>query len=359
MTVDSDNDHINENEISLGSLINWFLRWVRYLFSKWWQIGVGSVVILLLIVAFNYLKPKVYFSKISFVLENESTSSLGGISSLASVAGINLGSLSDGNTLFQIDNIQELYRSNRMIENTLLESYSFATGQEIIVSKLIKELKWDEELSEQGISMANYSLNREQFSRAQDSVLIEVTDLVREKFLHVAKPNRKTSILEVGFYSEDESLAKAFNEIHVQNVNEFYKHTKSKKASISVQTLKRQTDSVKHVLDKSILTLAELDESVPNPNPLYKTSQVPYQKALIDVQASSAVYQELVTQLELAKITLRNNTPLIQVIDSPVYPLQHNQWKLFKTLVIGVLIGLSLMLLYFTLKRMFAIALNN
>ena len=39
---------------------------------------------------------------------------------------------------------------------------------------------------------------------------------------------------------------------------------------------------------------------------------------MIDVQANSAIYQELLKQLELAKVTHRNNMPLIQVIDSPV-----------------------------------------
>ena len=48
-----------------------------------------------------------------------------------------------------------------------------------------------------------------------------------------------------------------------------------------------------------ILFLAEKDQSIPNPNPLTKVSLVPYQKALVDVQANGAIYQEIVTQLEL------------------------------------------------------------
>ena len=36
----------------------------------------------------------------------------------------------------------------------------------------------------------------------------------------------------------------------------------------NLQILQRQADSVKKVLDKSILFLAEKDQSIPNPNPL-------------------------------------------------------------------------------------------
>jgi len=74
---------------------------------------------------------------------------------------------------------------------------------------------------------------------------------------------------------------------------------KLKKTGENLKILERQADSVKKVLDKSILFLAEKDQSIPNPNPLTKVSLVPYQKALVDVQANGAIYQQIVTQLEL------------------------------------------------------------
>ena len=39
---------------------------------------------------------------------------------MASLAGINASSFIDASSLFQIDNIQELYRSNTMIKKTLM-----------------------------------------------------------------------------------------------------------------------------------------------------------------------------------------------------------------------------------------------
>ena len=57
------------------------------------------------------------------------------------------------------------------------------------------------------------------------------------------------------------------------------------------------------------MILAETDQRIPNPNPLSKINLVPYQKAMIDVQANSAIYQELIKQLELAKVTHRKQKP--------------------------------------------------
>lgn len=354
--MNESSNYIEEERISLAYLIRSLTEWFRFILSKWLIISLGTLTILSLILAYNYLKPKVYFSKTSFVLENASEG-LGEISSLASLAGVSLGGLTDnGSPLFQIDNIQALYRSHRMLEQTLL-SFGEKEEKDVQIIDLFAETqRLKSSWMKKGISIDQFRLERQEFTRAQDSVLIASIELIRENLLHVEKPNRKTTILEVGFKSKDELLAKLFNEVHVKNVNQFYTDTRIKKASDNLRILTVQADSIKNVLDQSIELLAQLDQNVPNPNPLFKTSQVPYQKALIQVQANGAIYQEIVKQLELARISQRNNMPLIQVIDVPLFPLEHNRWKLFKTLVVGGFIGVVFMILLFTVQRVIKLA---
>ncbi len=346
-----DSNFIEEEKVSLAYLITSIRDWFKLILSKWRVIGFGALFFLGITVLYNYLKPKVYFAKTSFVLENASEG-LGELSSFASLAGVSLGGLTDGNSpLFQIDNIQVLYSSHRMLEKTLL-SFENIQDQEIQVIELFAEThKLDNSWEKKGISIGDFKLPRHEFTRAQDSVLIASIELIRENLLHVEKPNRKASILEVGFLSKNENLAKIFNEVHVKNVNQFYAETRTKKASDNLEILTNQADSVKRVFDESIELLAQLDQDVPNPNPIFKTSQVPYQKALIQVQVNGAVYQEIVKQLELARIAQRNKMPLIQVIDSPLLPLENNRWKLLKTLVLGGFMGVLIMILFFTGKN--------
>ena len=188
-------------------------------------------------------------------------------------------------------------------------------------------------------------------SRVQDSLIKDLVKLIKKEYLLVDKPSRKTTILEIGFDHKDEVLAKIFNENLVKIVNEFYQKTKTLKTGSNLNILQRQSDSVKIVLDSSIMILAETDQNIPNPNPLSKVNLVPYQKAMIDVQVNSAIYQELLKQLELAKVTHRNNMPLIQVIDKPSFPLENSRWKLFKTLIYGLIFGFSFSIFSLSLKR--------
>ena len=342
-----DSNEQNLDDFSLKGLITNLRDWFSYLLSNLKNILKLTLVFLVLTLAYNYIKSPTHYARTSFVLDSESSSnSIGDIASLASLAGINASSFVDSSSLFQIDNIQELYRSSSMLKQTLLTKYSFGDQTDILINRFGKEEKIDKKWNKLGVDFTNQSLIESE-SRIHDSVLIEAVKIIKEKYLFVDKPSRKTTILEIGFDHKDELLAKSFNENLVYIVNNFYFKTKTKKTGENLEILQRQADSVKNVLDKSILFLAEKDQSIPNPNPLTKVSLVPYQKALVDVQANGAIYQEIVTQLELAKVNHRNKTPLIQIIDKPTLPLENSRLKFMECLIYGLFGGLLLAIIFF------------
>ena len=348
-----DSNEQNLDDFSVKGLIKNLRDWLYFLLSKSKNILNITFLFLVLTLAYNYIKSPIHYARTSFVLDSESSSnSISDIASLASLAGINASSFIDSSSLFQIDNIQELYRSSSMLKQTLLTKYTFGNQTDILINKFGKEEKIDKKWNKLGVDFTNKSL-MDIKSRLHDSVLMEAVKIIKEKYLLVDKPSRKTTILEIGFDHKNELLAKSFNENLVSIVNNFYFKTKTKKTGENLEILQRQADSVKNVLDKSILFLAEKDQSIPNPNPLTKVSLVPYQKALVDVQANGAIYQEIVTQLELAKVNHRNKTPLIQIIDKPTLPLENSRLKFIECLIYGLFGGLLLAIIYFSLLRFY------
>ena len=344
----TENNYTNDT-ISLSFLISGLKNWFIFMIAKKNFIVLVTSSILFFTISFNYLLNPVHYARTTFVLDNDSTSSMGDLSSLASLAGINASSFIEASSLFQIDNIQELYRSNAMIKKTLLSKSKIDNKDILIIERFIKAENLEKKWSNLGFNVNDLRSNKT--SRVQDSLIKGLVKLIKKEYLVVNKPSRKTTILEIGFDHKDEILAKNFNKNLVKIVNQFYNTTKTLKSGSNLKILQRQSDSVKNVLDRSIMILAEIDQSIPNPNPLSKVNLVPYQKAMIDVQANSAIYQELLKQLELAKVTHRNKIPLIQVIDSPNYPLENSRWKLFKTLIYGLISGLFLSMLFLSIKR--------
>jgi hypothetical protein len=332
--------------------------WFFYLLSNLRGIVIITSIFLAFALLYNYVKSPVHYARTTFVLDSESSSnSIGDIASLASLAGINASSFIDGSSLFQIDNIQELYRSSSMIKETLLSEDNFGDINIMLIDRLADNEKINKKWDRLNVDFSAYK-SKSTNLRVHDSILNEVVKIIKKKYLIVDKPSRKTTILEIGFDHKDELLAKSFNEKLVSIVNDFYNKTKTQKTGENLKILERQADSVKKVLDKSILVLAEKDQSIPNPNPLTKVSLVPYQKALIDVQANSAIYQEIVKQLELAKVSHRNKTPLIQIIDKPILPLENSKLKLFECLVFGIFGGLFISVFYYSLLRFYKSLIN-
>ena len=357
--MQSESNMPKEEKISLKNVFQGFKEWLVFIMDKRKKIVYGTLITLVLPLSYNYLKSPVYYANTSFVLENDASASLGSLSSLASMSGINTSSLMSASNLFQIDNIQELYRSNNMLRQTLLEKVTINGKSQILIDYFAKAQKLEKKWVKEKVYLKDFLREKKLYSRAQDSVLKEAVKLIKKDFLIVGKPNRNTSILNVGFKHKDEVFTKIFNEVLVNKVNSFYYKTETKKTAFNLKVLQVQTDSVKRLLDMSFLALAEIDQNTPNLNPLVKTAKVPYQKAMANLQANQAIYLEVVKQLELAKVAHRNKTPLIQIIDKPSFPLENNRWKFLNILILGIFGGGMLIVLLLSLQRIIRQALEE
>lgn len=343
----SGSKHFTDNQFTIKEVIQTFSDWIAYFISQWkilllaglLGIGLGALV--------SIFKKPVFIATTSFVLEDGDAGGMGQMSGLASLVGVNLGSMGGTSGLFQGDNIMELYRSDRMLDEALLSPFD---EDQLLIDRFIEFEKIDKKWSSKvDIDAMDFSLPRESFTVSQDSVVKEVAKLIRENQLSVAKPDRKLTIIQVSVLSKDEAYAKAFNEHLVENVNEFYLETKTKKTSENLAILQSQADSVRKLLDESIGAFASATDRVPNANPLLSSATIDSRKRQIDVQATGAVYEEVVKNLEIAKVNHRNNSPLIQIIDSPRFPLERSEIRLVKGMVLGcIIVGLlTLFALYF------------
>jgi uncharacterized protein involved in exopolysaccharide biosynthesis len=165
--------------------------------------------------------------------------------------------------------------------------------------------------------------------------------------LTIAQRDKKISIITVEVNSNNELFSKVFSEQLVKNVSDFYVETKSKKARSNVAILQKQTDSIRNELNQAISGVAVSSDNTYNLNPALNVNRVPSTKKQVDVQANTAILTQLVTNLEMAKVTLMRETPLIQIIDRPTLPLKKDKPGKFKSLILGGLLAgfLSLVLL--------------
>ena len=161
------------------------------------------------------------------------------------------------------------------------------------------------------------------------------------------------SITNIEVISENEKFAKVFCENLAKETSEFYIETKSKKSRLNVEILQKQTDSIREALNSAITGVASASDNVYNLNSALMVKRAPSSKKQVDVQANTAILTQLVAQLELSKVTLRKETPLIQVIDRPILPLEKDKVSKLKSLILGGFLAGFLTVLYLVFSSVY------
>lgn len=352
--VGSDGDE--PDEISLKDLILKLRDWWKYLWPKWPVILIFGIIGGGIGYYGAYIKKPVYKAELSFALEDaQSGGGLGGALGLASQFGLNVGG--NGGGVFVGDNLIELMKSRSMVEKTLLSTVVIE-GKRVTLAELYISFKGFRESWKKQSELANIQFSpgadRTKFSLKQDSILgILHKDLVRS-VLTVDKLDKRLSIIIVRVVSENELFAKYFTEVLAKEVSDFYVETKTKRSVQNVAILQHQTDSVRRALNRAITGVAVSMDVNPNPNPARQILSVPSQSRQVDVLANQSILTELVKNLELSKVSLRNETPLIQLIDKPILPLEKQTFSKFKPFVIGIILGSMIAIFIFVLKRIWA-----
>lgn len=347
---------MKNNDISLKDLILTVRDWYRYLLSRW--LVILASVLIGSFAGFFYCmcKKPVYIASTTFVLEDEHRSGgLSSIAGLASMAGLDIDV--GGGSIFQGDNILELYKSRKMIEKTLLTTVKSNGRNQLLVDQYIsfnklKEI-WSKNPQLNDFSFTDLPLLSIPKARLKDSLMTAIISDINKNYLTVEKPDKKLSIISVNVKAIDEVFAKAFNDEIVKNVNDFYVQTKTKKSLENVKILQQKTDSVRAIMNGAIYVAANIVDATPNLNPTRQSQRTaPTQRAQFSAETNKAMLSSLVQNLEMSKISLRNDAPLIQVIDQPVFPLQKSQIGKIKGagiggFIAGFLVGLFLLIYKF------------
>ena len=343
------------DEVTLKELIQKTKSLFKYLLSKWYIIILVGLIGTSL--GFIYaLKSKAkYTASLSFALEDEGSKSVGIGGALASQFGLDIAG-NGASGMFSGGNLISLFKSRRMVEQTLLTPVVYKdtiislAEMYIINNELRKD--WDIESKLKNIQFKP-SIERENYSREQDSILGSIYESLVGGSLFVDQKDKKVSIISIETTSENELFSKYFTEALAEIVSNFYIETKSKKARLNLDILQKQTDSIQGELFGSIHGVAVANDNTFNLNPALNVHLTPSVKHQVGVQANTAILTELVKQLELAKVTLRKETPLIQIIDRPILPLKMEKYGKLKGILLGGFLSCFLTCIYLLSIRFF------
>lgn len=333
--------------MTLADILSGIKKYSNFLKSKWRFILLTFILGVSIGLYFAIKDQFKYIGQLSFVLEddNAKNGSLNGAMGIASQFGIDIGGAS-GSGVFSGANLLELMKSRKVIEKVLREPLD-EDPKFTVADLYLQTLGWQDVFknSQKLINFNGDGFWSEKVSRIERDSLIGIfhRNIIGEN-LSIDSRDKKSSIIDVKFICTNEKLAKKFVERLVAIVGDFYIETKTKKTLNNIKILQRQVDSVRFELNTALGGVVKVADETFNLNPAFSVNRLPSQKRQIDVQANTVILTELVKNLEIAKIDLRRETPLIQVVDAPVYPLPKSKLSKTKGVIFGGLLSMILIL---------------
>jgi hypothetical protein len=321
--------HSTVKEYSLGEFADLIRSGLRRLLFRVKSISILTFSFAAIGFLTTFFYSPEYISRLTFI--NEVGNNELGSSNISAFIGLDVAP--NSNDAFAGDNLFEILRSRMMIRNVLLDTVVYSGKRKSFLDIYINNHYGKIELSS---------------GRGIDSIINLVYNRVLGK-LSIYQNDKKLNLTTIELHDKDEFFAKTFIETLSAEAIQYFKKYKSLRARKNYELLSVQSDSLRRILSQDMDIMATMNDNQINAKRQIAKSQSQFQN--INIQNTLIVYQDINKQLQSAKLTLLRETPLIQIIDIPVYPLEKRALNVVLTVFLFALIGFTIICMYWLYKE--------
>lgn len=286
-------------------------------------IFIPLLVFALTFVALWVFVPEKYVAEYIIAAEEEGTQAIEGI---MAQYGIDIEGGVKTSSVFKGESLVQLFLTRSMVERALREPIVLNDEQKPAVAWFFPYTK---HARKRIFSDVDFPVNASEYSTVADSAVFLTYKYLLKKVLDVGRPEKRMSFINVATVHENPRLAAAFSEHLINTVTDYYIETVTIKSRNNVEVLQSEFDSIKSILEQNIYTTAmETDRNIRSTRAGLMVEQ---KRAAIDLEVSKAMFAEVAKNLKLAEITLRKQTPIIQLVQGAHFPLERAQmprWKM-------------------------------
>lgn len=325
-----------EEEIfSFRNYISHHINNIVWLIRFWKKLTIAGILGAVIALVYAFINPVTYTARTTFVVEDAKSTGGSLMSALAGQIGIDMGNLTGGNGLLAGDNVMELLKSHSLIKKTLLSPYN-DTGKLSLADVYAEINGWKEQWkNNRKINTTVYFMTNAATSRLEDSLLQLIIKKVINKEISIAKPDKKLNIFELQVTSKDEKFSQLFCTRLITTTTDFYINTKTTRLRKNIERLQNRADSLGALLNKKTYSAAEATTHMIDVNPAFATPSVSAEISSREKYMQVTIYAEIIKNLELSKTALVQETPTVQIVDSPELPLKKNKTSKLLALIIG------------------------
>jgi len=345
----------HNDEIHLKDILIKLSEYKTYLFRKKFVIITISGFFLVLGIVFAISADKKYTAELTFVVEGQQGSggNLGAMSGVASQFGFDIGSSS--RATFSQNNILELLKSRGVVEAALMQNRKVNKTNDLLIEHYLylNKIKDSWKKNKDIIPVSFHEI----LTQDNDSVSGDVWRSIIEDKLVVELQSDDANIINLSYTSVNDEFAKIFVEALIEQMSEMYITYQTAQASNTLSFLNNRADSVfieLEIAEEEFAKVKDINQRIVKASGRLKELQL-----MRRVEVLNAMYLEIVKNLELSKLTLLNQTPIIQIIDKPILPLEVEAKSITALGLLGAFLGGFLSLFFFIFRKLFKDALSE
>ncbi len=338
---------------SLRDIVGMMVSFLSFLRKRWLLLLLFVFVGTAIGIFFYFNQKPAYKAESTFILEDKSSSG-GGLAGLASQFGFSVGSLGGGGSIFAGDNILEILKSKKVVQQVLLTSTGLPVNNNTLADLYVDFTgmvdKWKKYPSLTGFKFPH---SLENVNPIQDSVLNKIYEFVIKRNIIAERTSKQGTIIKVQVISSNALFSRLMAQRLVDEASKLYLNIRVGTAQENINQLQKRSDSLLALLNnKSYRAAASQPLDI---NPGIRTAIVPLEIANRDKTVLATLYAEVTKNLEASKVLLSQQTPVIQLLDGPGVLLNDHKKGLLLFVAIGCLVAIFTYLLamfgFFCLDR--------
>jgi len=296
-----------------------------------------------------------YTAELTFVVEDQQQGggALGAMSGMASQFGLDIGGSSS--TTFSQNNILEFLKSRGVVEAALMQNRKVNKTDDLLIEHYLHISKIKDSWEK------NKDLNPVSFhgllAQDNDSVSGDIWKSIIEDELVVELQSDAASIINLSYTSVNEEFSKLFVEALIEQMSKMYITHQTAQTSNTLDFLTSRADSVfmeLEIAEEEFANVKDINQRIVKASGRLKELQL-----MRRVEVLNAMYLEIVKNLEISKLTLLNQTPIIQIIDKPILPLEEEVKSITVLGLLGAFLGGFISLVFFIFRKLFKDALSE
>lgn len=320
-------------ELSIHDMLDLAKVYLREVIKFSWLIA-GLAVLLGYYLYQRKLKEPIYYTaSLSFMMSEDKGFQQG---MLGSLLGVSMNMEGGGGGGLTLNKLEELLTTRKIIQLTLFQKAKIRTNAD---TELREDYLINHFLRMQGYGESSMFAtdSARAFTRDENARLLTVHNRIVNNGL--SKYTTPGGIFNMSFTSPSEEFAYEFLLALYNTLDAYYFEKSIEKQKLLHDAAVERVGKIKGEMQQAENDFIQYKNENNSPSSGQHHVTIKTQYLARELQVKMEAYFAAVRSEEAAKVALEQQTPLIQLIDAPVYPLSSTTPNGFMHLIIGVVVG--------------------